>query len=94
MELGAYTVEFCDLTPAEILDIIKSAEKRRDMLAVFCWHNAYLTGLMVHSPRQFPKRPEEHFRFLGADVPDWKRHKAKMARFAAQHNSKFKGGTR
>ena len=93
MELGAYTVEFRDLTPAEIRDVINSAAKRRDSLAVFCWHNAYLTGLMVHSPKQFPKRPEQYFSFLGADVPDWKQHKAKMAQFAARHNSKFKGGT-
>ena len=98
MELGAFTVEFRNLTPAEIRDVIKSAEKRREerqrSLAVFCWHNAYLTGLAVNSPRHFPKSPEQYFSFLAENVPDWQRHKAKMARFAAQHNSKFEGGTR
>ncbi|MBP0985110.1 MAG: hypothetical protein J6A19_15435 [Oscillospiraceae bacterium] len=89
-------MEFYQLTPAEIGDLIKSAAKRREeqqrTLAVFCWHNAYLTGLAVNSPRHFPRSPEQHFKFLAEEAPDWRKHKAKMAQYAALHNSTFKGG--
>ncbi len=95
VENGAYSVDFYDLTPREICDLITSEAKRRESLnracAVFCWNNAYLTGLAVNSPKNFPRSPEQHFRFLSEDIPDWQRSKEQMARFAARHNSMIEG---
>ncbi len=98
MESGAYTVAFYDLTPREICDLITCEAKRREEFnracAVFCWHNAYLAGIAVNCPKNFPRSPERHFRFLAednADIPDWKRSKEQMARFARRHNSLFEG---
>lgn len=86
-----YTVDFYDLTPTEMDDLITAAIKRRESemksRAVFAWHAAYLTGLAVRVPKAFPRSAAEHFTWLD-DVPAWKRSKQEMAQIAANHNKR------
>lgn len=87
-------VEFYDLTPTEINDIIAAAIKRREAdmksRAVFAYQTAYLTGLAVRAPKAFPQSAADHFPWLD-DEPAWKKAKREMARIAANHNAR-RGG--
>lgn len=86
-----YPVDFYDLTPTEINDLILAAIKRRESemksRAAFAWHTAYLTGLAVRAPKSFPHSAAEHFTWLDS-TPAWQRSKQEMAQIAAKHNKR------
>lgn len=86
-----YPVDFYDLTPTEIDDLISAAIKRREgemkSRAAFAWHTAYLTGLAVRAPKSFPCSATEHFTWLDS-APAWQRSKQEMAKIAAKHNKR------
>ena len=87
-------MEFYDLTPTEINDIIAAAIKQREddmrSRAVFAYQTAYLTGLAVRAPASFPRSAAEHFSWLDNE-PAWMKSKRDMARIAADNNAR-RGG--
>ncbi len=88
-------MQFYDLTPQEIYDLIatqnaRTAERSRSS-AMFAWHTAYLIGLAVNNPKKFPQTAADHFPWLD-ERPAWVRSKEKMAQFAQRHNAQHGGG--
>ena len=86
-------MDFYDLTPTEINDIITAEIRRHEddnkSRAVFAYQTALLTGLAVNAPKKFPKSASEHFPWLDNE-PEWIKSKRRMAQFAAQHNMNYR----
>lgn len=92
-----YGIDFCDLTPAEMYDLLKSEAARRDIAmrssAILAWNTAYLTGLAVNNPKHFPRSADQHFPFLRENKGfDWRRCRDNMAKIAAVHNKRKGAG--